>query len=74
MDRKQYAESLAAFQRAVKLDPTQPDAHFRLGRLHQTMGDLPAAQQEYAKFRALHNKADENLVKMLADAPPALHP
>ena len=74
MDRKQYPEALAAIQRAVKLDPDQPDMHFRLGRLYQAMGNASAAEQEFARFRTLHNKADEDLVKMLADAPPALHP
>ncbi len=73
MDRKEYAEALAATQRAVKLDPGQPDMHFRLGRLYQAMGNTTAAEKEYAKFRELHNKADEDLVKMLADAPPSLH-
>ena len=39
MQLKKYPEALAALKRAVELDATQPDAHFRLGRLYQAMGE-----------------------------------
>ena len=38
MEQKRYPEALTALQQAVKLDPTHPDAHFRLGRLYQATG------------------------------------
>jgi tetratricopeptide (TPR) repeat protein len=74
MDQKQYEEALTAFQRAVKLDPEQPDMHFRLGNLYRQMGNTAASEEEFAKSRALHKKADDALLKKLSDAPPALHP
>jgi len=73
MDQKHYEEALAAFQRAVKLDPEQPDMHFRLGNLYRVMGNTSASQEEFAKSRALHKKADDALLKKISDAPPALH-
>ena len=50
--------------RAVQLDPTQPDAHFRLGRLYQAMGNTADAEREFAKVRELHEKADDLASKM----------
>jgi tetratricopeptide (TPR) repeat protein len=61
MQQKRYPDAMAALEHAVKLDPSQPDAHFRLGRLHQALGDNPAAELEFAKVRELHEKADEDL-------------
>jgi tetratricopeptide (TPR) repeat protein len=68
--RKRYTEALAALKQAVKLDPSQPDAHFRLGKLHQTMGNMTAAEQEFAKVRELHEKQNEDVAsKMVRPAP-----
>jgi tetratricopeptide (TPR) repeat protein len=68
--QKRYTEALAALKRAVKLDPSQPDAHFRLGKLHQTMGNMTAAEQEFAKVRELHEKQNEDVAsKMVRPAP-----
>jgi tetratricopeptide (TPR) repeat protein len=64
MQQKRYPEAMAALQRAVKLDPTQPDAHFRLGRLYQAMGNTADAEREFAKVRELHEKADDLASKM----------
>jgi len=74
MEQKQYAEALAALKRAVKLDPAQPDTHFRLGRVYQVMGNTAAANQEFAKVRELHKKADEDLLEKMSGAPPPLKP
>jgi tetratricopeptide (TPR) repeat protein len=73
-DQKRYDEALAALQRAAKLDTDQPDIHFRLGNLYRVMGKTEMAEQEFAKFRTLHQRADDALLKKLSDAPPALHP
>jgi Flp pilus assembly protein TadD len=64
MQQKRYPEALAALQHAAKLDPTQPDAHFRLGRLYQAMGQSADADREFAKVRELHQKADDLASKM----------
>lgn len=41
---------MTALQRAVELDPAQPDAHFRLVRLYQAMGNTPPARRNSPKF------------------------
>ena len=63
-DQKKYRAALAALRRAEKLDPAQPDAHYRLARLYRSMGDTAAAQQEFAKVNELHEKAEDVAPKM----------
>jgi Flp pilus assembly protein TadD len=70
--RQQYADAVTALQRAVELDPTQPDAHYRLGRVYGSMGNAVAAQKEFARVRELHEKADEPLLSKMSAAPPPL--
>ena len=72
-EQKRFPEAINALQHAEKLDPAQPDAHFRLGRVYQVMGNTVAAQKEFDKVRELHQKADDVASKM-STAPPPLHP
>ncbi len=71
--QKKYDEAVAALLHAVELDPAQADAHYRLGRLYQALGNTAAAQKELEKVRELHGSADEGLVGKIAPAPPALN-
>ncbi len=73
-EQKKYPDALAALQQAVKLDPAQPDTHFRLGRLHQAMGNTAAANQEFDKVRELQKKAEANVMEKMGSAPPPLKP
>jgi Tfp pilus assembly protein PilF len=72
LERKQYQNAMTALQRAVELDPVQPDAHFRLGRLYQAMGNTSVAQKEFAKVRELHEIEDEDVAAKMSAAPPPL--
>jgi tetratricopeptide (TPR) repeat protein len=73
-EQKHYPEALAALLHAEKLDPSQPDAHYRLARLYREMGNTAASQREFTKVRELHQKADEALApKISGDAPSTLH-
>jgi Tfp pilus assembly protein PilF len=58
-EQKRYQEALAALLRAERLDPSQPDAHYRLAHLYRDMGNNAASQKEFAKVRELHQKEDE---------------
>jgi tetratricopeptide (TPR) repeat protein len=68
--QKRYDEAVAALQHAVKLDPAQPDAHYRLAHVYQDMGKTAESQREFAQVRELHEKADD-LVRKMAASPPA---
>ena len=66
--KKQYPEAVAALQRAVELDPAQPDAHYRLGRAYQAMGKTVESQKQFAKVRELHEKSDEPLAMKISSS------
>jgi tetratricopeptide (TPR) repeat protein len=70
--QKRYDEAVVALQRAVKLDPAQPDAHYRLAHVFQDMGKAAESQREFAQVRELHEKADD-LVRKMSASPPPLH-
>jgi hypothetical protein len=54
---------LAARHKAGSLPP---DAHFKLGRLYQAMGDDAAAESEFASVRQLHEKAHEKVASIMS--------
>jgi len=71
MYQKQYLAALKALQRAVELDPTQPDAHYRLGRVYQALGNSAEAEREFTKTKTLHQKADAAVVLIRPTPPPS---
>jgi tetratricopeptide (TPR) repeat protein len=73
-DRKEFPEALAALRRAEELDPSQPDAHYRIGRIYKQMGNSAAAEKEFAKVRELHEKGQVDIVHQMSDSPPPLKP
>jgi Tfp pilus assembly protein PilF len=74
MDQKRYPEARVALERAIQLDPAQPDTHFRLGRLYQATGNAAAAQREFATVHQLHKKAEDDVLEKMSGAPPPLRP
>ncbi|MGB8322836.1 MAG: tetratricopeptide repeat protein [Candidatus Acidiferrum sp.] len=58
VDQKQYEQAQTALLQAIQLDPSEPDAHFRLGHVYQQMGDTADAEKEFAKVRELKQKKD----------------
>lgn len=74
MEQKRYTEALSPLLHAEKLDPEQPDAHYRLARVYREMGNAAASQKEFAKVRELHEKADEGVASKMSTSPPALQP
>jgi tetratricopeptide (TPR) repeat protein len=62
MAQKNYPAALKALKRAVELDPTQPDAHYRLGRVYRALGKTAEAEAEFVATKSLHQKADAAVV------------
>jgi tetratricopeptide (TPR) repeat protein len=54
----QNTEAEVNFKHAIVMDPDDPEAHWRLGRLFQTMGDKQQADMELAKVKLLHQRTD----------------
>ena len=71
-EQRQYPAAISALKRAVELDPEQPDAHYRLGRVYQATGNKAAAQKEFTRVRELHEKAEEDVARKMSTAPPPL--
>ena len=68
-DQKKYPEALAALQHAENMDPSQPDAHYRLARLYRAMGNTSMAQKEFAKVSALQEQPEDLPSKLPAPPP-----
>ena len=64
-DEGKNDEAAQDFEQAIQMDPNGVDAHWRLARLYQSMGKTEEAKAEFAKARALHEKADSSLVKQM---------
>ena len=43
----------AHFREAIRLDPSKPDAHYRLGRLWLALGRQQEAEAEFAEVKQL---------------------
>jgi Flp pilus assembly protein TadD len=52
----QDAESVLAFQEAVRLDPNLAEAHFRLGLGYESLGKREEAESEFKKAIAAYKK------------------
>jgi tetratricopeptide (TPR) repeat protein len=65
-EQKQYQDAVEPLQRAVQLDPSRPDAHYRLGRVYRALGKTAAAEQEFKKVQELHRKADEDVASKMS--------
>jgi predicted Zn-dependent protease len=65
-DQNRNREAVAALLHAVQLDPTQPDAHYRLARLYTVLGQKEQAAQEFAKTKELHSKTEDSLIEKVS--------
>ena len=59
-------EAKENFLHAIEMDPTQKDAHWRLGRLYLSMGRQKEAQTEFAKMSELEQKDRDKVAKQMA--------
>jgi tetratricopeptide (TPR) repeat protein len=59
-NQHQYAKSFPEYTQAVALDPSLPDAHYRLGQYYVRAGEKERAQQEFQTFQQLqaHHQAE----------------
>lgn len=70
----QYPEAKAQFERAVKLDPTLADAHYRLGMANVNLGQLPDAVKAFEEYLRLapngeHAELAKGILKSIKGTP-----
>jgi tetratricopeptide (TPR) repeat protein len=51
--RNDSDEAVRRFREAIRIDPSKPDAHYRLGRLWSSLGREQKAQDEFEKVKKL---------------------
>ena len=51
--RNESDEAARCFREAIRIDPSKPDAHYRLGRLWSSLGRQQEAQAEFEKVKKL---------------------
>lgn len=80
VSESQPQDSLAAYQKALELDPTNSEAQLGVARMAENSGDTAAAEQQYLKLAAAgNNDSIEQLIglylkqKRFADAETWLH-
>jgi tetratricopeptide (TPR) repeat protein len=59
-------KALAAYEKAVALDPLDPDGWRYLGELQFRLGDLVTAERSFSRLRELGKSADDPRVQSLA--------
>jgi len=62
-------EAIPHFREAIRIDPSKPDAHYRLARLLSSMGREEEAQSEFDKVKKLASEEPPPLIR-LPGAPP----
>jgi Tfp pilus assembly protein PilF len=65
-DQNRDQEAVTALEHAVRLDATQPDAHYRLARLYSKLGQKEKAAREFAKTKELHSKTEDSLIEKVS--------
>ena len=57
------------FKRCIDLDPSQPDAHYRLARIYQATERSGEAQKQFAIVKQLHERTSEDLLLKVNGSP-----
>ena len=63
------ADAIGAFKEAERLDPTEPDAHYRLARAYTASGQKQLADAEFLKTKTLHQKEQESIIEKMSGNP-----
>jgi tetratricopeptide (TPR) repeat protein len=71
-EQKHYPDAIAAFKRAIALDPEEPDAHFRLGRVYRATGKIAESEKEFSEVKRIHQHTEEDLARKMSPKPPAI--
>src|SRR5205823_1531071 len=68
--RNEPDEAARRFREAIRIDPSKPDAHYRLGRLWNSLGREREAEAEFEKVKNL--AAEETPAPLIRVAGPPL--
>jgi tetratricopeptide (TPR) repeat protein len=69
-EEKKYQEAVAAFRKAIALNPSEADAHYRLAQAYRALGQTAEAEKEFKLVQKLHQQSDTNLTPKMSSPPP----
>jgi len=70
-NQKQYRRAVSMLKEAIRLDPTRPEAHYRLAQTYRSMGRNQDMEAELKQVKQLHNKSNEEFLHKISGPPPA---
>jgi predicted Zn-dependent protease len=65
-ERKEFGPAQRELREAVRLDPSNADAHYRLAQVYQSLGLAAEAKTERAVVTGLHAKRNEDLLEQIS--------
>ncbi len=71
---KKYTHAVAELKEAIRIDPSQVDAHYRLSITYQAMGREREAEAERRRVAELHEHTREELLHEISAPPPLPQP
>ena len=60
-DRKDFAQAISAYQKAIDASPGSEEAHYRLAQVYRRMGEKLKAQQELQLYEQISKKKEEEV-------------
>jgi tetratricopeptide (TPR) repeat protein len=70
-EQRKYSEAIGELEEAMRIDPAQTDAHYRLFLTYQAMGRSHEALEERRRMEELQKRKQEDLLHRIAGPPPA---
>lgn len=67
-EEKRYGDAITELRRAVALNGSRPEPHYRLAQVLKATGQTKAAQRELAQVAKLHERKDEDLIHKITGA------
>jgi tetratricopeptide (TPR) repeat protein len=60
-DQARYAEAISDYQKALQIDPTLDEAHYRLAQVYRQMGESDKAKEELRRYTQLSKESAQQL-------------
>ena len=65
--RQQFPTAIRSYQKAIEIDPSLEQAHYRLAEVYRQMGEAQKAREEDALFRQLAQSSAEQIARERAE-------
>ena len=66
---RDYSHAQAELETAIRLDPSQADAHYRLAEVYRAEGKPQLAAQQIRDVSNIHQQKEQNLLREISGGP-----